>query len=152
MARAALLLCLALSTAPAVAGLVPLGPCGPVDRRFDPLEVRGRELRLGGPPIARLGIIAFRDGVAVPIPFQIDERRGRKLALAGGPKPTDDDKPGVFDADDLAVFMACDAGTAASPAVLSKALEGTGATAWRQIRIEDPAERKTAFAYVVVAE
>src|SRR5207247_321940 len=87
---------------------VPLGPCGPITRTHDALEVLGAQLHhLGGTPLARLGLLAFRAGRPVPIPFQVDERRGRKLALPGGPEPTADDKPGVLDADDLLVFAAC---------------------------------------------
>src|SRR5207247_9168372 len=108
--------------------------------------------RLGGPPLARLGLRAFRKGEAAPIPFQLDERRGRKLALPGGPEPTADDKPGVLDADDLLVFMACDAGEQASPAELARALAEAGADAvWRELRIEDPVEHTRAFVYLVSA-
>src|SRR5439155_535746 len=78
------------------------------------------------------------------------ERRGRKLALPGGPEPTADDKPGVLDADDLLVFMACDAGEQASPAALARALAEAGADAvWRELRIEDPVEHTRGFVYLV---
>src|SRR5204862_528748 len=84
--------------------------------------------------------------------FQPDERRGRKLALPGGPEPTADDKPGVLDADDLLVFMACDAGEQASPAALARALAEAGADAvWRELRIEDPVEHTRGFVYLVSA-
>ncbi|TMB21369.1 MAG: hypothetical protein E6J59_06025 [Deltaproteobacteria bacterium] len=133
---------------------VPLGPCGPITRTHDALEVLGAQLHhLGGTPLARLGLLAFRAGRPVPIPFQVDERRGRKLALPGGPEPTADDKPGVLDADDLLVFAACDAGEHASAAELARALDEAGAgAAWRELRIEDPAEHTHGFVYLVSAE
>src|SRR5436190_1941031 len=132
---------------------VPLGPCGPIARVYDALEVPAAQLRhLGGTPLARLGLLAFRKGEAAPIPFQLDERRGRKLALPGGPEPTADDKPGVLDADDLLVFMACDAGEQASPAELRRALAEAGAGAvWRGLRLEDPVEHTRGFVYLVSA-
>jgi hypothetical protein len=130
--------------------LRPLGPCGPVDRAYDVVEIAGSQLhRLGGTPIARLGMLAARGGRLVPIPFQVDERRGRKLALPGGAEPTEDDKPGVLDADDLVVFMACDAGDRRDAAELDAA---AGGGAWREIRVDDPIRHASAFVYVVASE
>src|SRR5437762_1783307 len=133
---------------------VPLGPCGPIARAYDALEVPTAQLHhLGGTPLARLGLLAFHQGQPAPVPFQVDERRGRKLALPGGPEPTADDKPGVLDADDLLVFMACDAGEQASGAELARALEEAGAGAvWRELRIEDPVDHARGFVYLVSAE
>ncbi len=133
---------------------VPLGPCGPIARAYDALEVPTAQLHhLGGTPLARLGLLAFHQGQPAPVPFQMDERRGRKLALPGGPEPTADDKPGVLDADDLLVFMACDAGEQASAAQLARALEEAGAGAvWRELRIEDPVDHARGFVYLVSAE
>ncbi|HUE29909.1 MAG TPA: hypothetical protein VMR79_03490, partial [Verrucomicrobiae bacterium] len=150
----ALLVVLALgSPATAADAPVPLGPCGPITRVYDALEVPGAELHhLGGTPLERLGLLAFRRGQPAPVPFQVDERRGRKLALPGGPEPTADDKPGVLDADDLLVFMACDAGEQASAAELARALEAAGAGAvWRELRIEDPVVHTRGFVYLVSA-
>src|SRR5213078_4488975 len=118
-------------------------------RRADPHGGAARLMRRAG---ALVGLLAFRKGEAAPIPFQLDERRGRKLALPGGPEPTADDKPGVLDADDLLVFMACDAGEQASPAALARALAEAGADAvWRELRIEDPVEHTRGFVYLVSA-
>lgn len=141
--------CLAVAPASAT-DPVALGRCAPVARPFDAIELAAGDLqRLGGTPIARLGVVAFRDGRGAPIPFQVDERRGRKLALPGGPEPTADDRPEVLDADDLVVFMACDAGEQASP----ERLQALGATtAWREIRVHDPLAGRTGFAYLVVAD
>ena len=126
---------------------VPLGSCGPVDRPYATVELpAGRLDRVGNPPLGHLGLTAIRDGRLAPIPFQIDERRGRKIALPDGPEPTDDDKPGVLDADDLVVFMACDVGPQAPPAAL------VAYATWREIRIEDPLDHTTGYAYLVVAD
>ena len=155
MRRAGALVALLARGGLAVAADAPvaLGPCGPIARVYDALEVPATQLHhLGGTPLARLGLLAFRKGEAAPIPFQLDERRGRKLALPGGPEPTADDKPGVLDADDLLVFMACDAGEQASPAALARALAEAGADAvWRELRIEDPVEHTRGFVYLVSA-
>jgi hypothetical protein len=128
--------------------LSPIGPCGPIHRRHEPIELSAVRLRrLGGTPIGRLGVVAYRDGVARPIPFQVDERvAGRGgLAMAGGKEPTIDDRPGVLDPDDLLVFMACDAGERAPGGP-------PPAAAGREIRIDDPLDHATGWAYVVVAD
>jgi hypothetical protein len=128
---------------------VPLGTCGPVARSYDPIELPAERLGgLRGTPIVRVGLLAFRDGRLAPIPFQVDERRGRKLALPDGPEPTEDDRPGLLDDADLIVFMACDAGEQAKPAIV----EETHPKAWREIRIEDPLDHTSAFAYLVVTD
>ncbi|MCW5889698.1 MAG: hypothetical protein KIT14_04025 [bacterium] len=125
---------------------VPLGPCGPIDRLHAAVELRAMQLRrLKGTPLAHLGLVAWRDGVAVPIPFQVDERRGSWMAMSSGPEPSTDDTPGSVDADDVLVFMACDAG--------GRAPGGTpAATAGREIRIDDPRTGTTAWAYLMVAD
>jgi len=148
--RAAAVLCCALCTAASALAegtLSPIGPCGPIARTHEAIELSGIRLRrLNGTPIARLGMVAYRDGVARPIPFQVDERApGKGLAMAGGPEPTRDDRPGVLDADDLLVFMACDAGERA-PGGTPPAFEG------REIRIEDPLAHTVGWAYLVVAD
>jgi len=132
----------------------PLGPCGPIDRLYDPIELPASRFgRLANPPIGRLGLLAVRGGVAQPIPFQVDERRGHKLALTGGREPTTDDHPGVFDPDDVVVFMACDAGDAAPADTLARALTAAGTvTTTKEIRIEDPLDHRTGFVYLVVAD
>jgi hypothetical protein len=131
----------------------PLAPCGPVGRPYDAVEVPALQLRkLGGTPLARLGLVAFRDGRAAPIPFQVDERRGRRIAMPDGPEPSDDDRPDVLDPDDVLVFMACDAGEARGSAVVEDVLGDVAVTTWREVRIEDPVAHRTAYAYLVVAE
>ena len=147
-------LVLALAAAAPAAEPIPLGPCGPIDRPYDSVELTGSQLhRLGNVPIARLGLLAFHGSHAAPIPFQVDERTGGKLALPDGPEPTRDDPSGVLDSDDLLVFMACDAGERGSAAALDETLGATGSlTAWRELRIEDPVRHASGFVYLVVAE
>jgi hypothetical protein len=125
----------------------PIGPCGPIDRRHEAIELSAIRLRrLGGTPLARLGVVAYRDGIARPIPFQIDESvPGKGLAMSGGPEPLRDDRPGVLDPEDQLVFMACDAGERAPGGA-------PPAAAGREIRIDDPLAHTTGWAYVVVAE
>ena len=54
-------LVLALAAAAPAAEPVPLGPCGPIDRPYDSVELTGSQLhRLGNVPIARLGLLAFQ--------------------------------------------------------------------------------------------
>jgi len=138
-----------LSARPTLATqLSPIGPCGPITRRHEAIELSGIRLRrMSGTPIARVGMVAYHDGVARPIPFQVDERAPGKggVAMAGGKEPTVDDRPGVLDPDDLLVFMACDAG--------ERAPGGTPpAAAGREIRIDDPIDHTTGWAYLVVAD
>jgi len=124
-----------------------LGPCGPIDRRFESVEVRALDLRrLGGTPLAQLGLVAYQNGVAHPIPFQIDERGAGGLAVDGGSDaPTGDDAPGVLDADDQLVFMPCDAGERAPDARADRRDR-------REIVLDDPLTKRTAWVYVVVAD
>jgi hypothetical protein len=132
---------------------VPLGACGPIARPSTVVEIPGARLRhFHGMPIPTLGVVAFRGGVAAPIPFQVDERTGKKLALPGGPEPHPDDSPGVLDDEDLLVFMACDAGEEATAAGLTALLAANGGvTAWRELRVDDPTVGRTGYVYVVTA-
>lgn len=129
----------------------PIGACGPIARRHDHVELRTEHLgRLGGTPIDRVGVLAVRDGETVPIPFQIDESRGRKPTLEGRGARVDQ-RPGVLDYDDVLLVLPCHAGTRASDAERAAWASRLGATAWREIRIHDPLTDAEAFAYVVVA-
>ncbi len=132
---------------PAHAALVPLGECGPVRRPWDVGDFpAARFERLGGTPLDRLGLVAFRGGRPEPIPFQVDERKGRHVTLPEGPEPTFDDKPGLLDAQDAFVFMACDAGERGTPAALGPV------AAWREITLRDPVDGTAAWAYLVVTD
>jgi len=138
---------LLMAGASAQASPVQLGPCGPIDRRFEAVEQRALGLRrLGGTPIAKIGLVAYRGGVARPIPFQIDERGEGGLAVdEGSDVPTRDDEPGVLDQDDQLVFMPCDAGERAPDARVDRRDR-------REIVLDDPITKATAWVYVVVAD
>jgi hypothetical protein len=141
-----------LSAATTRAELVPLPACGPITRRHDHVEVIGKTLRgLRRTPLSHFGLVAFRGDTATPIPFQIDERRGRKVMVAGPELDQADHRPGEFDYDDGVVFMPCDAGDQPAPAVRDAYFEQVHATAWREIRIDDPLTGRQGYAYVVVA-
>lgn len=132
----------------ATAAPAALGPCGPIARRHEAIEMSAIRLRrLGGTALERIGLVAYREGVAQPIPFQIDERvpGSGGLTMPGGREPSPDDRPGVLDPDDLLVFMACDAG--------ERAPDGAPpAAAGREIRLHDPIDGATAWAYLLVAD
>ncbi len=84
------------------------------------------------------------DGLEV-IPFQVDERTpegGYAMRRPDGTMDRDVDK-GLFDDNDELVFMAMDAGDAASP------LAACPGRPYREIEIQDPASGARAFAYLV---
>ncbi len=140
--------------APAVADQpAPLGPCGPIGRLYDAIEVSGAQLKgLGGTPLGHVGVLAVRNGRLAAIPFQVDEKRGRKIALDRGPEPAVDDKPGVLDAEDIVVFLPCDAGEQASAAEVAAAGAQSEAKASREIRLEDPLTHAVGWVYLLVAD
>lgn len=158
--RAGLLVALVAALATAqpraarAADLAALGTCGPIDRPYDTVELTPPRLGgLGGTPNVQLGVLAFRDGHPAPIPFQLDERVGRKLVMLDGPEPFPDDHPGTFDWQDLLVFMACDAGDRATPEAVAAAVgPDAGLHAWREVRIDDALDRHVGYAYVIVAD
>lgn len=142
---------LVASSAHAIETPPPLGACGPVVRRHEPVELTTAQLsKLGRTPVERVGVVARRDGRIAPIPFQIDERQGRQIVMTDGPEPSRDAKPGVLDPDDLLVFLPCDAGDRIAPDALAAAVPGL--QTWREIRIDDPIDGTRAFAYVVIAD
>jgi hypothetical protein len=143
-------LAFAAATAAPIETPPPLGACGPIARRHEHVEVRTQDLKkLGKTPIARLGVLALRDGKLAPIPFQVDEREGRRIMMPGGDEPSADSTPGVLDADDGLVFLPCDAGEHASPAALAAAVPELAT--WREVALTDPLDGRRAWAYVVVA-
>ena len=134
--------------------LIPLGACGPLQRPYDTVELSAGTLQgVGGTPTTQLGVLAIRNGKAVRVPFQIDERVGRKIVMLDGPEPLPDDRPGRFDWQDLLVLMACDAGEQAAAAVIATAIGAdAGLHFWREVRIVDPIDHHTGFVYVVGAD
>jgi len=151
--RLGCVLAMLLGVLPARAELVVLDACGPVDRRHDHVEVIGTTLRgLGKTPVARFGMVAFRNGQGAPIPFEIDERRGRKVMVTGPDVEETDHRPGQFDYDDAVIFMPCDAGEQPTDAVRDAYFASFHPTTWRAVQIEDTLTGRKAYAYVVVAE
>jgi len=144
---------LVLAGASAHAEIVPLGSCGPIDRRHDHVEVIGSALqRLNKIPIGRFGVVAFRDGVARPIVFQLDERRGRKVVVEGPEVLKPDHRPGEFDYDDGIVVMPCDAGERPPEATRDAFMARAKVLAWREVQIEDTLTGRRGYVYVVVAD
>jgi hypothetical protein len=128
----------------------PLGRCGPVARRHEHVELRTFELkRLARTPVGQVGVVAMRDGAVQPIPFQVDERQGRAIAMLDGDEPSADARPGVLDPDDVIVFLPCDAGARVAPEALAARVAGL--TTWREVQLDDPIGGARGFAYVVVA-
>jgi hypothetical protein len=107
-------------------------------------EVVGENAKpLLGRPNASIRVYAFHDGTPVVIPFQVDERDQRNHWVDDqGPQPVRDDKPGVFDENDVVVFMNRDLGTKGDPAKLPR-----GASAWLETRI-GAKESPLGYAYV----
>jgi hypothetical protein len=82
-------------------------------------------------PTASFRVYAFHEAAAVPIPFQVDERDRRDhWADDQGPEPVRDESPGVFDANDVVVFMNRDLGEKGDPAKLPR-----GAATWLEVRV-----------------
>ncbi len=94
-------------------------------------------------PIATLRVYAFHDDIAIPIPFQIDERDRRdRWVLDQGPRPNSDNSAGEFDSNDVIVLMNRDLGLRGDPAKLPN-----GATVWGEIRVGSEVN-PLGFAYV----
>jgi len=149
--RLALTSLLIATTARAAPEIQPLGECGPIARRHDHVAIRGERLgRLGGTPLDHVAVLAMRDGRSVPIPFQLDESRGRKPTLTG-PGARVDQRPGRIDFDDVVLFLPCHAGTRATPEDRAVWASRLGVTQWREIEIDDPLTGAAAWGYVVVA-
>jgi hypothetical protein len=132
--RPLLLLC---ALAPAVARGASAAPIGAS-------EVTGKDApALLRRSTASLRVYAFREGAAVPIPFQVDERdRRNHWQDDDGPQPVRDDSPGIFDENDVVVFMNRDLGEKGDPARLPP-----GAASWLRIRVGRQ-EKPVGYAYL----
>lgn len=96
-------------------------------------------------PISAFRVYAFQAGVAVNIPFQIDERDRRdRWVLDHGTKRSSDETPGVFDENDVLTFMNQDLGQRGDLARLP-----AGATVWGEVRVGS-ATTPLGFVYVGV--
>jgi hypothetical protein len=88
---------------------------------------------LRGQSIAHLRVFTFSADTPAPIGFQIDERDRRdRWVIDQGPHPTSDDTPGLFDANDVLVFMNRDLGRRGDPRQFL-----SGASLWAEVRVGD---------------
>jgi hypothetical protein len=88
-------------------------------------------------------VYAFDDGSAAPIPFQVDERNRRgHWANDEGAEPVRDETPGVFDDNDVIVFMNRDLGARGARSRLPH-----GAAKWIEVRV-GAQSTPNGFAYV----
>jgi hypothetical protein len=123
------------------------------NRRGDFLEVQGEALAaLDASPLDRLEVLAVRAGQLRPIPFQVDERAevepGRyEWALPDGPKGGAVKGDGLLGPHDELVFMERDLGPQAGPA-----LRGQLPARCLEIRVTDPLDGSTGYAYLGPAE
>jgi len=126
-------------------------PCRAIDRPHDHVELRGTTLRkLNRIPLDRFAVLTGRDGEPVPIPFQIDEKRGHRPTLQHGPGARVDNRPGQFDFDDVVVIMACDLGERLDDRARERMVQSHHLDAWREVRVRDPLTGALGWVYVVV--
>jgi hypothetical protein len=154
------------------AGARPVSTAGSLQRTVDPVVIPGETLGgLIGRQIENIRVFALRDGRALPVPFQVDERdsagdwvwdvvyRRPPMAESEGlqrPSPRrpvtygwgtvdDQDPPGapVLDANDVLVLMAEDLGDrSATPSI-------AGAASTLEIEVTDRLRSEHGWAYVV---
>jgi hypothetical protein len=132
--------------APAVGSApAPLGVCGPIDRRWEAVEVAGASVGgLRRAPFSDLALVAVRGGAVHPIPFQVDERdESGTLVYNGGPEAGHDTSPGRLDHTDTVLLMACDLGERADPTALPPV------AAVAEIAVRDPADGRAGWAYLL---
>lgn len=100
---------------------------------------------LHGRTIANLRVFAFIGKTFTPIPFQIDERdRRERWVLESDTHPNPDNPLGLFDANNVIVFMNRDLGERGSPArTVSEA------ALWIEVRVGDETH-PIGFAYIGV--
>lgn len=94
-------------------------------------------------PTASIRVYTFRSAQPQPIPFQVDERDPRNhWADDFGAQPVRDDTPGIFDENDVVVFMNRDLGEKGEAVKLP-----AGAAFWLEVRIGSK-EAPFGYAYV----
>ncbi len=114
-------------------------------RFADVVTLSGDQLkRLVGYSIERLGVLACTAEACRPIPMQVDERDHLGAwVLDSGPQPSSDAPAGVFDGDDVLLFMAADSGDAVARAKLP-----SPATV-QAVAVNDPLSPTGQWIYVV---
>ncbi|MDP8256936.1 MAG: hypothetical protein P9M14_14390 [Candidatus Alcyoniella australis] len=114
-------------------------------RTADAVILEARDCgELLGAPLQNYRMLALQDNQLQPIPFQLDERDSDgELVFPFGRKANQDQDEGKFDANDLIVFMATDAGGRA-PVQLWPA----GRNGAVEIELVDPLDQGRAWVYL----
>ncbi len=125
-------------------GMIPSGRAD-LKRSFDVIIMQGEQIPgLCGKAREKIRVLALKDGLLEPIPFQIDERnKENELVFSHGPMASADQDP-AFDGNDLLLFMASDMGDQASAEGV--ALPGSYA---EEIKAIDPLDGSRAWGYAV---
>ncbi len=115
-----------------------------LDRTEDLVVLTGAELaKLKGVPSDLIRVYASKDGDLLPIPFQVDERTPElEYCWRTGPDPVKDVDDGRLDEDDEVALSVADSGDRTTKTV-------AGATARVEIELEDPANGRKAWVYVL---
>jgi hypothetical protein len=113
-------------------------------RTKDPVVVSGASVTAAlGVPATNLALFACAER-AVPIPFQIDERRDGGYVLTDGPEAGVDLDRGRLDADDEIAFISADLGRRCGREELPQVF-----VSMTEITITDPLDGGEGFAYLV---
>ncbi len=118
-----------------------------LDRMADRVVVFGEDVpALEGTMPDRLAVLAFRNGVLEPIPFQMDERNPFGfLILDQGPFAETDSDGGRFDENDELVFLVSDAGDRAPASIWASQPDSD---LHAEVELSDPVSHQKAWAYV----
>jgi len=117
-------------------------------RSFDVIIMEGKNIPgLCGRARDRIRVLALKDDLVRPIPFQIDERNEEnKLVFSHGPKAATDQDP-AFDENDLLLFMASDLGDR----VTTGRVAPPGSYA-EEVEVIDPLDGCRAWGYAVYSQ
>ncbi len=116
-----------------------------IGRIMDQVVIQGSRLEAtDGTEIGSLRLMAFKDGAAQCVPFQIDEKTKAGDYVMERPNGKKDKDDGKLDANDELVFMAHDAGDKGDPA---SSLENVSAVS--EVCLKDPRNGASGWAYLV---
>lgn len=124
-----------------------------VIRTADPILIEGSDLAgMTGKSIDAIRLFAFRHGVPVAVPFQIDQRDSKndwvwEVVLQGGKTEDDQDPAGekILDGNDLLVFLSRDLGDRS--VAVRQSLHAQNIV---EIQVQDPVARAEGWAYLAV--
>jgi len=116
-------------------------------RFYEPVEVPGNILdSLKGRKIENLAVYVFRAGEWRPILFQVDELTPEgEFVLTNGPESNSNKANGVFDNQDMIVFMARDAGEKAETDKVPN-----GAESVVPVELINPDNQKSSWVYIAL--